>query len=124
MIQSIVLLAVLATVVLSGVLGMAGGMVLMAVLVSVLPVAAAMVPLGATQGVSNGARVLFLRRHVVWAVGTALLHRLNTNRCFAASRPWPYLCSVPRVCSRMCATSWYRDVAFELVGCADNAGRG
>ena len=47
---------------------MAGGMVLMAVLVSVLPVAAAMVLHGATQAASNGARVLFLRRHVMWAV--------------------------------------------------------
>ena len=40
----------------------------MAILVSVMPVAAAMIVHGATQAASNGARVWFLRRHVMWAV--------------------------------------------------------
>ncbi|MCY4015033.1 MAG: sulfite exporter TauE/SafE family protein [Gammaproteobacteria bacterium] len=68
MTPSIVLIAVLATAVLSGVLGMAGGMVLMAVLVTVSPVATAMVVHGIAQATSNGARVWFLRRHVMWNV--------------------------------------------------------
>ena len=68
MTASIVLIAVLATAVLSGVLGMAGGMILMAVMVTVLPVATAMVVHGFAQGASNGARVWFLRRHVMWNV--------------------------------------------------------
>ena len=68
MIELVVLIAVLATSVLSGVLGMAGGMILMAVLVSVLPVAVAMVVHGAAQAASNGARTLFLRQHVMWRV--------------------------------------------------------
>ena len=68
MTTAIVLAAVLATAVLSGVLGMAGGMILMAVLVSVSPVATAMVVHGAAQTASNGARVWFLRRHVMWNV--------------------------------------------------------
>ena len=65
---AIVFAAVLATSVLSGVLGMAGGMVLMAVLVSVSPVATAMVIHGTAQATANGARVWFLRRHVMWGV--------------------------------------------------------
>ena len=73
MTATIVLIAVLATAVLSGVLGMAGGMVLMAVLVTVLPVATAMVVHGFAQGASNGARVWFLRRHVMWDVVPPLL---------------------------------------------------
>ena len=68
MTASIILIAVLATAVLSGVLGMAGGMVLMAVLVTVSPVATAMVVHGIAQATSNGARVWFLRRHVMWNV--------------------------------------------------------
>ena len=68
MIAFIVLATVLATAILSGVLGMAGGMVLMVILVGVLPVAAAMVVHGAAQAASNGARVWFLRRHLMWDV--------------------------------------------------------
>ena len=68
MTASIILIAVLATAVLSGILGMAGGMVLMAVLVTVSPVATAMVVHGIAQATSNGARVWFLRRHVMWNV--------------------------------------------------------
>lgn len=68
MIELVILLAVFATAVLSGVLGMAGGMVLMAVLVSVSSVATAMVLHGVAQGASNGARAWFLRQHVMWHV--------------------------------------------------------
>ncbi len=52
------------TAILSGVLGMAGGMVLMALLAAVLPVSAAMILHGVTQAASNGSRALVLRRHV------------------------------------------------------------
>lgn len=54
------------TAVLSGVFGMAGGMVLMGVYVALLPVATAMVLHGATQLVANGVRALILYRHVYW----------------------------------------------------------
>lgn len=56
------------TAVLSGVLGMAGGMVLMAILVLLVSVPAAMVLHGAIQGVSNGSRAFFLRQHIAWRV--------------------------------------------------------
>ena len=64
----VILATVLATAVLSGVIGMAGGVVLMAVLVTLLPVASAMVLHGAVQATSNGARFLFLREHVMWGI--------------------------------------------------------
>lgn len=54
----------LATAVLSGVFGMAGGMVLMGVFTSLLPVSTAMVMHGSTQLLSNIARTYILRRHV------------------------------------------------------------
>ena len=64
----VILATVLATAVLSGVIGMAGGVLLMAVLISLLPVASAMILHGAVQAASNGARFLFLREHVMWGI--------------------------------------------------------
>lgn len=62
------------TALLSGVFGMAGGLVLMGVYTALLPVAAAMVLHGATQLVSNAGRTLVLRRHIYWrGVGFYLL---------------------------------------------------
>ena len=65
---TIILGAVLGTAILSGVLGMAGGLVLMGVLVLLLPVSTAMIVHGAAQAASNGARCLFLREHVQWSI--------------------------------------------------------
>lgn len=53
---------------LSGVFGMAGGMVLMGCLVFLLPVAHAMVLHGFIQAVANGWRALMWRRHVQWSI--------------------------------------------------------
>lgn len=64
----LILLSVLVTAVLSGLLGMAGGMILMAILVVVLPVPLAMVLHGAVQALSNGSRAMFLWRHIEWAI--------------------------------------------------------
>ncbi len=66
--QALILLSVFATAVLSGILGMAGGMILMAILVSTLSVSAAMMIHGAVQATSNGSRCWFLRRHVQWQI--------------------------------------------------------
>ncbi len=63
-----ILLSVLITAILSGVLGMAGGMILMAILAGLLPVAAAMTLHGAVQAFSNGSRAWFLRTHVRWTL--------------------------------------------------------
>jgi uncharacterized protein len=64
----IIVTSVLATAVISGVLGMAGGIILMAILVAALPVANAMALHGAVQAFSNGSRAWFLRRHIVWSI--------------------------------------------------------
>jgi uncharacterized membrane protein YfcA len=66
------------TSVLSGVFGMAGGLLLMGVYAAMLPVASAMVLHGATQIVANGSRAALLRAHIRWrevaryAMGAAL----------------------------------------------------
>lgn len=67
----IYLLLVLATVVtslISGVLSMAGGMILMGVFGFFLSVPAAMVLHGIAQAFSNGSRVWLYRRHIKWQV--------------------------------------------------------
>lgn len=61
-----VLGAVFATAVISGALGMAGGLLLMGVLTLALPVAAAMAVHGITQVTSNAARVVLHVGHVRW----------------------------------------------------------
>ena len=56
------------TATLSGVFGMAGGLVLMGGLALVLPVSAAFVTHGALQLVANGWRAILHRRHVRWDI--------------------------------------------------------
>ncbi len=68
MVVAVVLVSVLGTAIMSGVLGMAGGMVLMAILVSVLTVADAMLLHGAVQATSNGSRAWFLRKYISWQI--------------------------------------------------------
>jgi len=68
MLYTAILATAFATSVLSGILGMAGGMILMAVLATTLPVAAAMILRGAVQLTANGSRAWFLRSHVEWNV--------------------------------------------------------
>lgn len=68
MLEILIIVTVLATSVLSGILGMAGGMILMAVLVSVLSVGAAMMLHGAVQAIANGSRAWFLRAHIQWRI--------------------------------------------------------
>lgn len=59
-------IVVLVTATLSGIFGMAGGMVLMAYLAAAYSVGAAMMLHGATQAVSNGYRATINRRDIVW----------------------------------------------------------
>ena len=64
----LLLLATLATSLISGVLSMAGGMILMGVFSLLLSVPAAMVLHGIAQSFSNGSRVWLYRRHIKWTV--------------------------------------------------------
>lgn len=61
-------LSALVTSFISGILGMAGGMILMGVLLVLLPLPAAMLLHGVTQLASNGWRALLLRREIDWRV--------------------------------------------------------
>lgn len=65
---SILALSVLGTSFLSGVFGMAGGMVLMGILIAILPVPAAMVLLGTAQMTANGWRAILWRSHTDFKV--------------------------------------------------------
>src|SRR5512141_1621733 len=65
---SVLALSTLVTSFISGILGMAGGMILMGVLLAVLPLPAAMMLHGISQLASNGWRALMLRKEVDWRV--------------------------------------------------------
>lgn len=85
MLYALIVLTVLATSVLSGILGMAGGMILMAVLVSTLSVANAMILHGAVQATANGTRAFFLREHIRWRLlPTYLLGAVTAVALFTA----------------------------------------
>ena len=56
------------TAALSGIFGMAGGLILMGALALVLPISAAFVAHGILQLVANGWRVILHRRHVRWPI--------------------------------------------------------
>ncbi|MFN4184225.1 MAG: TSUP family transporter [Hyphomonas sp.] len=63
-----ILVTVLVTAFISGIFGLAGGLILMAVLTATLPLATAMVLHGTVQLVSNGYRAFRLRGHINWPV--------------------------------------------------------
>lgn len=60
--------ATLVTSFISGILGMAGGMMLLGLMLALLPLPAAMMLHGISQLAANGGRVLMLRRQVDWRV--------------------------------------------------------
>ena len=68
MIYLLLATATLLTSLISGVLSMAGGMILMGVFGFFLSVPAAMVLHGIAQAFSNGSRVFLYRQHIKWAV--------------------------------------------------------
>jgi uncharacterized membrane protein YfcA len=67
-IAGVTLLSVVLTAIISGVIGMAGGMILMGIFVTMLSVPTAMILHGIAQATSNGSRMWILRRHIVWHV--------------------------------------------------------
>ena len=76
--------AVLATSFISGIFGMAGGLILMGMLLLVLPVAPAMMLHGVTQLASNGWRAFLWRAHIRWGiVGTYTATAIATTVAFA-----------------------------------------
>jgi uncharacterized protein len=68
LVEVVIVVSVVFTSLLSGVFGMAGGILLMALLVALKPVAAAMIIHGVVQATSNGSRAFLLRRHIALRV--------------------------------------------------------
>jgi uncharacterized membrane protein YfcA len=67
-VTAVILAATLLTAAISGIFGMAGGLLLMGVLAAFVPVATAMVMHGFIQIISNFSRALLLRRHIAWVI--------------------------------------------------------
>jgi uncharacterized membrane protein YfcA len=72
LIAAIILIATFATAFLSSIFGMLGGLILMGILASLLPVASAMVLHGLIQLTSNGYRAWLNRKDIVWPIVTTL----------------------------------------------------
>ncbi len=94
---ALIAITTLVTSFISGILGMAGGMILMGVLLALLPVPSAMMLHGVTQMASNGWRAVLWRRNVDWRVfrgyamgaGIALLAFLAVQ--LLATKPVAYI---------------------------------
>lgn len=71
-ITALILIATLATAFLSSIFGMLGGLILMGILASILPIASAMVLHGLIQLTSNGYRAWLNRHHIVWSIVATL----------------------------------------------------
>ncbi len=67
-ITAVILVATLVTATISGIFGMAGGLLLMGVLAAFVPIATAMVLHGFIQIISNFSRALLLRKHISWPI--------------------------------------------------------
>lgn len=93
----LLLLLVLLTATVSGVFGMAGGLMLMGGLTLAMPVSAAMVTHGAVQFVSNGWRAVLHRAHISWPIiayygaGSALAAGALALVTYAPTKAWVYL---------------------------------
>jgi uncharacterized membrane protein YfcA len=91
------MLAVLGTMVatsfLSGIFGMAGGLILMGVLLAILPLPEAMALHAVTQMASNGWRGLLWWRHVRWRAAATFL--IGCGVAFVAWMLWRYVPSKP-----------------------------
>lgn len=84
----IILASVLITAFISGIFGMAGGMILMAVLTGLLPVATAMIVHGGVQMVSNGYRAYLWREHILWPVIVRYALGSTLAIVFLFTLPW------------------------------------
>jgi len=74
LVLSVIAVSSLVTSFISGILGMAGGMILMGVLLALMPLPAAMMLHGVSQLAANGWRALMLRREIDWRVFRGLAY--------------------------------------------------
>jgi len=97
MTAAFILVATFVTAFISGVFGMAGGLVLMGALALVLPVAAAMVVHGVIQSVSNGWRAVLHLQWIDWRIlaiylaGSAAAAGLLAFASFELSKAWLFV---------------------------------
>ena len=93
----LLLVVVLVTATVSGVFGMAGGLMLMGALTLAMPVSAAMVSHGAVQFVSNGWRAVLHRKHINWriilmyGIGSAIAAGALALIVYEPTKAWVYL---------------------------------
>lgn len=96
-VAAFLVVAAFLTATLSGIFGMAGGLVLMGALAFVLPVSAAFVTHGILQLVANGWRAVLHRQHLQWAIigyyalASAAAMVLVAVIAFAPSKPLLFL---------------------------------
>jgi len=89
-ITAAVLVTMIATAFLSGIFGMAGGLILIGILLVLLPVPEAMMLHGVTQMASNGWRGMLWIKHVRWSALAPYL-----AGCLAALVAWSFFRHVP-----------------------------
>lgn len=93
----LLLVLVLVSSTVSGVFGMAGGLMLMGGLTLAMPVSAAMVTHGAVQFVSNGWRAVLHRRFIQWRIilmyglGSAIVAGALAWVTYSPTKSWVYL---------------------------------
>jgi uncharacterized protein len=90
LIVTLLLLTMVATSFLSGIFGMAGGMILIGVLLALLPLPQAMVLHAVTQMASNGWRAMLWWRYIRWRPALAYV-----AGCFAVLSIWTFWQYVP-----------------------------
>jgi uncharacterized membrane protein YfcA len=88
--MAIIYLVIVGTSFLSGLFGMAGGLVLIGVLLFIMPLPAAMMLHAGTQMASNGWRAVMWRQHVQWRTATAYI-----AGCVVALGLWSVMSFVP-----------------------------
>lgn len=100
-------LATFCTSVLSGIFGMAGGMILLAALMTLLPVATAIAVQGVIQLIANGSRAIFSREYIEWRIlGTILLGLLTAAALLFIVRYTPDFVTVCIVVGLMPILVW------------------
>ncbi len=93
----LILLATFVTAFISGVFGMAGGLILMGVLALLLPVSSAMVVHGVIQSVSNGWRAILHVKWIDWRIlgiylfGSAAAAALLVFAAFELDKAWLFI---------------------------------
>jgi uncharacterized membrane protein YfcA len=94
---AILIISVFVTALISGIFGMAGGLILMGVLALILPVSAAMVVHGVVQTMSNGWRAILLRKWVdrrilgIYLAGSASAAAVLFFAAFQLPKPWLFI---------------------------------